>query len=334
MTQSEFDSTVGAAVALLRDLPRGVNARRAAQDAFERFREQHAAADPLLVVDHQPGARELDFDVLLRDPSGASLALALRPDGNPWAAHYADHWDAPWVVGAGDSYMSIQWAITSFHWMSRENPGYKARLEEDAIVCHRLESQRYVVTDDALQQAVDDFRHVHGLEDEAAMRAWLAEMGMTEDRFFSLVHGAVEARLVRDDVTQGRVEPYFAAHQASFDRTVVARVECGDDAAADAIVALARSRGLGALSASELAALPVRRLAVERVFARALPGPLRDAAPGATHVEGGRRPNVFQVLERIPARPDEETLFEARDAVFGEWVAAERERVGVRWFGV
>lgn len=334
MTPAPFDLAVREAIELLRQLPRGVDAKRRAKEAFERFRAQHAGADPLLVVDQPPGTRELDFDILLRDPSGASLALALRPDGNPWAAHYADHWDAPWVVSAGDTFLSIQWAITSFHWMSHEDPGLKARLEEDAIVCHRLEAQQFDVSDDALQEAVDNFRRVHGLEDETRLQEWLSEMGMTSERFITLVHGAVEARLVRDEVTRDRIDPYFASNPSAFDRTVTLRAECADRMGAEEVAALARSRGLGDCRALELAALPIRRMSTERGFARDLPEPLRGAAIGATHVSDVGRPVVSQLLERTGARLDEETRFAVRDAVFAEWVAAERTRVGIRWYGV
>ncbi|MFI5310550.1 MAG: hypothetical protein ACHQQ3_04920 [Gemmatimonadales bacterium] len=334
MTPDEFDVTVRDAIALLHDLPRDVAAKRQAKDSFALFRARHPAADPHLVVDQPPGAREVDFDILLKHPAGSSLALALRPDGNPWAAHYADHWDAPWVVAAGDTMLSIQWAITSFHWLSREDPGLKARLEEDAIVCHRLEAQRYEVSDDALQEAVDDFRRFHGLEDEARMQRWLGEMGMSAERFFSLVHGALEARRVRDEVTRDGIGAYFAAHRTAFDRTLLARAECTDLAAADATTALARTRGLGGIRADELEALPIRRLSIERGFARDLPEPLRDAAVGATHVLGGSRPVVAQLLARTPSLMDPETRAAVRQALFGEWVAAERARLGIRWFGV
>ena len=164
MTANAAERALLDAVEMLRSLPRAPGSKREAREAFERFRAAHASADPFLVIDHPPAAREVDFDVLLKDPAGGAIAVALRREGDPWAAHYADQWDAPWVVSAGDTFISVQWAVTSFSWAARSDPGLKARLEEDAIVCHRLEARTYQVSDEALQDAVDDFRRVHGLE--------------------------------------------------------------------------------------------------------------------------------------------------------------------------
>ena len=335
MLPSPFDQSLGAAVALLRALPRG---RGEVHEARRRVLAFRAANPPLgaeLVVDQPPAATSVEYDLLLGDPDGGTVALSWRPgdDGTPWLVDHSDHWAANYVVSVGRQHVTIEQALAALRLRRRHDPGLMEELLREAVIAAALAEDPPEVTPDDLQQAADDFRRANALFGAEATHRWLASMGLTAERWREMLRGGVQARKLRERVTAGQVEPYFAEHGAEFDTVRYVRASFASADAARQTVADAWPNGgllprLGALAAG----------GAEGAFgaepAAALPPELATAVQGEIvgPVADGARHWIAEVIARTPATLDDEPTRRAVQArLFQRWVDEWCAREGVRW---
>jgi len=335
-----FDESLGAAVALLRELPRGRGEVHEARRRVSAFRAANPPLGAELVVDQPPAAAGVEYDLLLDHPEGGTVALSWRTgdDGTPWLVDHSDHWASNYVVSVGEQHVTLEQALQALRLRRRQDPGLMEELLREAVITRALAEDPPDVAPDELQQAADDFRRANALFGAEETHRWLSAMGLTPERWRGMLRGGVQARKLRERVTSGLVEPWFAEHRADFDtvrylRASFASEDVARQAAAEALmtggllprlVALAGAGGAAADAAGAFGADP----------ACELPPELGAAAPGEIvgPVAEGARHWIAEVLARTPASLDDERTRRAVQArVFQRWVEERCARDGVRW---
>jgi putative peptide maturation system protein len=248
---------------------------------------------------------------------------------------YADHWAANYVVSVNDYHVSIQEALMALKLTGRRHPDLMAELVGDALMWQALEEDAPLVSEVELQQAADDFRSANGLCSAEATHRWLEEMQLSMAQFQRLLQGGLLTRKLKERVTEGGVQPYFAAHREQFDIVHCFRADAATETGARRLAEAARTDGLLAATQAQVAAAEGQDLqgSLMARHRHELPAALAAAAPGAVvgPVAEGQRYWVAQVLGQQPAQLDAQTRTAIRVQLFQAWLAEQRQRATVRW---
>jgi putative peptide maturation system protein len=217
--------------------------------------------------------------------------------------------------------------------------GLAARVIDAMLLRQALEEHELAdapVDDAALQRALDDFRRARGLYEAAAMTAWLATHGLSQDGLERQLEDQVRAERLRDRVTADEIRACFAAHRADFDVVVAEIVE---------LSRLADARALVAAAAEEPFAVVVERMVAERGARQrvervrrgdgpaALIAELFAAPPGSPRLVRLERSFAVARALRAPvsAELDDETRRLVRDRLFARWLGERRARARIEW---
>ncbi|MFF5205577.1 TIGR04500 family putative peptide maturation system protein [Streptosporangium sp. NPDC000396] len=329
---SDFGAVLESGVRLLRGLPR----RRAHVEQARRAAAEWAAGHPglgaELVVDERPGTPVVDFDLLLEDPEGGTVALtAQADDGVPWLIDHSTHWAAGQLVTVDDVHLSVAQALTMIRSLSRRDVTPHEEIVDQCLILNEVGKDERPVSDEDLQAAADEFRRGRGLHDRAATLGWLAEMGMSLQQFETYITGVARRRSFRRRKEAELAAARLARNPEDFDRVHAVWITGPEDALAGRAAELAEvcHAGLAALSPAggEAETTIAERWAFE------LPVPLRGASPGTVvgPVAGGGIFLAGVVLARTAASADERTLAAAGRVAFTEWLAERRRQASVEW---
>mgnify|MGYP000007955790 CR=1 FL=1 len=333
---SDLGTVLESGVRLLRGLPR----RRARVEEARRAAAAWAAGHPglhaELVVDERPGTQVVDFDLLLEDPDGGTVALtAQADDGVPWLIDHSTHWAAGQLVSVDDVHLSVAQALTMIRSLSRRDATPHDEIVDQCLILNELQDDTGPVDDEELQAAADEFRRGRGLHDRASTLAWLAEMGMTPPQFETYIAGVARRRSFRRrrEAELGPVR--LASGPRTFDRVRGVWITGPDRSLARRTAELARI-GDGDLTALTAEADGGTETTIAERLAFELPEPLRDASPGTVvgPVAHGTAFIAGIVLDRVPAVPasaDERTLAAAGRVAFAEWLAERRGHASIEW---
>ena len=343
MIRTDFGDLLQEAAALARELPRSYHDASEAQRRTTAWQEQHPDVRVDLLVDRPPGSPRAEYDLLLGDPAGGTLALTWREeDGLPWAVSYADHWAANYVVTVDDGRgagvdgqgITVQQALLALQMSAEAHPSILDELVSYQLLLQAIERERPATTAEELQQAADAFRRQKGLHSAAETLRWLEELGMPLAQFESMLEVTVQARKVRQQVVAERIDAYFEEHSAEYDRLRVLQVRTPSLDVAEHLAARAHAVGLLAAAAPLFSnvAVPVE-ISVGTGFARTLPAELRAAASGETvgPFLDDRSCQIAYVYGRQAASLDAETRAAVDEAVFQAWLAERRAAATVRW---
>ena len=168
----------------------------------------------------------MDYDVLLTRAGAGTLSLTWRADdGVPWAPEHADHWAANFVLSVDGFSVSIQSALLYLNGLMNQRPRVMERLVSRTVFDIAIAGEDIEVSDQEVEDAVDAFRSTQGLFTGAATQQWLDERQLSMNALREMVRDTAIARKFKDGLTRDRIEPYFNAHRAEFDRIRVLRVE-------------------------------------------------------------------------------------------------------------
>lgn len=334
---ADFGSTLEAAAALLRQLPRGYEDVREAQRRVMGWGARHQGAEAQLLVDHQPGTPEVEYDLLLRHPDGGMVALTWLEDGGlPWAVYYGDHWAANYVLTIdGEHRLTVQQALMQLRMAARTSPDLMESMVNHLILAQHAGDDALAPSEDELQAAADAFRQARGLRSAADTVRWLDEIRLPQAYFEAMLEMAVRIRKVKQRIAAGRVDAYFAAHHAEFDNVRLCEVRTPDRATAERLAAWAEDSGLLAALDEQLrrpGTAPLDGQVTTRRAAELAPE-LRDAAPGAIvgPYADGAQWVVAQIAGRQAAQLDEQARLAVEEAVCREWLAEQRATADIRW---
>ena len=221
-----IDRALAAAAELLQRLPRGRHDTRRAREQFAPLKASHPDLLPQLVAHPVPASDSVDYDVLLTRAGAGTLSLTWRADdGVPWAPEHADHWAANFVLSVDGFSVSIQSALLYLNGLMNQRPRVMERLVSRTVFDIAIAGEDIEVSDQEVEDAVDAFRSTQGLFTGAATQQWLDERQLSMNALREMVRDTAIARKFKDGLTRDRIEPYFNAHRAEFDRIRVLRVE-------------------------------------------------------------------------------------------------------------
>lgn len=329
---TDFDGALIGSIPLLRELPRERTAIPEARQRFGAFLRTHPMIQGDIVAELEPGKVRTEYDLLLEHPEGGTVCVCYRPDtGSPWLADYAEHWAANYVLSIGEAHLTVQDALCLFQLAGEEHEGMLRSLVEYVIVRQAVEE--YLIDSDSqeIQQAADAIRAGRRLHSAEATHTWLRALGWSEHQFFAMVSGGVQARKLRERVTQGRLEEYFAGHRSDFDILRVIRAEVPDGPTADRLAVGAERDGL--LAAAQTTKDVEVEFTLRSARAGTLPAEIAGAGVGAVigPLISSNRSMLAQVLERHPAVWDDATREAVCDVVFREWLTRRLTGTTIRW---
>lgn len=330
-----WDSVLGEAATLLRELPRHAHAVDQATERVQAWAARHPTLDVRLVPDRPPTRLDVDYDLLLTSAEG-TLALSWRgDDGVPWLVEYADHWASNLVVSVNNRRITVQQALLALRVSPLARVDLLTQLVDLQLLLQAAERDGSAMADDEVQRAADLLRRELRLHSAADTRAWLESFGLSVDQFEAMATAMARTRKALARIAEERVERYFHDHIADFDRVrlLIARVrheECAHE-----LAGVARAVGLLRAAASRLGsdgpscgeAVLGSRHAIE------LPAAFRSAGDGELvgPVQDGQDHLVGEIFGREPARLDPCTRDRIQGLVFEAWLAEERERADVVW---
>jgi putative peptide maturation system protein len=320
------------ATALLRRLPRGRQEVAGAREEVSRFRERHPGHRVDLLVDQAPGSPWVEYDLLVDDGADGTVALSWRGDGGvPWSVRYTEHWAANLVVTVNDSHLSVQDALLFLKFWGEEQPALLDELVEQQLLSLAIDRDPPDVTEEELQLEADSFRHRHGLESAQATTRWLAEVGLSEERFSFFLEGTIQRRKLVERVTGERCELWFEQHRRDYDSLRLVRAEMAAEDEAARLAAAARGGGKGLLRAMEESGSD--RAVLESRLAHEVPAEVAGAEPGSVvgPVNTGSGYQLWEVLGRRPAVLDPPTRAVIQTRLFRDWLTERRAEARVRW---
>lgn len=106
---------------------------------------------------------------------------------------------------------------------------------ESAVIEQAAQHDGITISEHEIDATAAEFCRRNGIHSDVARRAWLEGQGLTELDFRRLVRHEVLAAKVKDHVTAGQVERFFAERKADFDYAVVSHIMVDDPSLAELI---------------------------------------------------------------------------------------------------
>ncbi|MEU7829852.1 MULTISPECIES: TIGR04500 family putative peptide maturation system protein [unclassified Nonomuraea] len=290
-----------------------------AQERLRELRERHPESRLRLLWQREEYDDALHYDLLIKQEGEGTISLSWCPDrALPWplrGVHRSSEFLLLRIDGAGVKVAdAVAWL--DFLW---DEARLTDRIVTAALLQVELAGSPVELADGELQEAVDAFRRARGLLTAEQTRAWMDRRCLTEVDLRELVAGELAAARVRERVTAGRVEPYFAEHREEFAMARIARLTFPDvEAAGRAAGKLDGSAealdGFYALAESGDAGLVIETVPL---------ADLRKPAPGD---------QLVRVISVGDAVLDAETRRRVERRIFEEWIEERRRSAKIEWF--
>lgn len=334
-------------LAALIELHRDTVAPAEARPRIAAHLARHADWRAELVWQIDPFDHAPHYDLLLRGGLPGTISLSYGPDrAVPWPLRGVQHAKERDLVRVNDTVMEIQQGIGSLD-VLWDAPHLVQRLIDICLIGEALQADPVAISDRDLRHAMDGFRRARGLLTVAATQRWLVEHGLSQRELEQHVEEIVKLAVLRQRITAGRVDAFFADHRSDFETLHVAVLRVRDWAMAETVAAAAR-RDAGALWSVAAAyvmpagdpAAPADEpvLRVMTAVQAKLPADWRAAIAGVPTGEsvalvpaaGGAI--VIGVLGRRPARLDGATRKQIEHQLFEAWLAERRAAARIEWY--
>jgi len=335
----ELDAALGDGLAWLLDRWRSQMPPEEARRCLVGLQAAHPWLDIDLVWEREDCSGTVHYDLLIRPGGEGTVSLSFCPDrAIPWPLRNAFRANDSWIVKVNGRVIEAQTAMAALDviWGKTDLVQGIVNL---ALIEEAVTRRGLTVSDVRLQQAMNAFRRSRGLLSKAGTERYLEAHGLTQrDLEFRLEWQLLEGQL-REEVTRGKLEEYFAAHQADFETAHVARFRVADEAAARRIAADLSTPGGGFLAAVQERFLkgshsgPVFAVWRRGSLSAAQTEAIFGAATGEIVVApAGEGYDVVQVLRTGRASLDDATRSQVQQAVFDAWLAEERQHAQIVWF--
>ncbi|MEV4383921.1 TIGR04500 family putative peptide maturation system protein [Streptosporangium sp. NPDC049644] len=307
-----------------------------AREALDELRERYPEVVFRLLWQREEYDGSLHYDLLIRQPEHGTTSLSWCPDrALPWPLRGVHRASELLLLRVNGVDMQVAEAIAQLDFLWDE-----ARLTDRLITACLLQEELHqspvTFSDAEIQEAVDAFRRSRGLVTAQATREWMELRDLSVRDLRELVAGEAAVARLRDRVTAGRVEPYFAEHENEFDRVRVARLVYSDQA-------LARDAAQEVLSGADFYTVAEREFSAGRgtgdLFADLTAEELGlDAAASVRAgdtlgpVTLGNEFAVVKVLSVESAVLDDRTRQLVARRLFDEWIAERRRSAKIEWF--
>jgi putative peptide maturation system protein len=209
-----------------------------------------------------------------------------------------------------------------------------------ALICQAAASQGIEVSKEELQQAADDFRALNDLYDARSTETWLAAKSLTFEEWEWLIECNLLKEKLREAITSGKVEQYFAENKLAFDSAAISRLVVSDEDVARELRAqiaeegadfhsLARSYSIDA--ATGLAggyAGELQRANMEAAIEAAVFGAQTGKVVGPFKLDDGW--HLIKIESLHAARLDDCLRETIKKQIFDEWLAEQRRKADIK----
>jgi putative peptide maturation system protein len=312
-----------------------------ARQRLDDLRERHHDVRLRLLWQREAFDGSIHYDLLVTQPGSGTVSLSYCPDrALPWPLRGKQPAGEKVLLRVNGAAMEVNEAIASLDFLWDE-ARLTDRLVTACLIREELEQAPPRLTDAELQNAMDAFRRARGLLSAAATHQWLTRRGLTHRDLEQLVAGEAAVARLRRERTADRVPAYFEQHRHGFDLVRIARVEFGDQAAADRFATAVRAGAdfyaeaecaftAGEVAASSWLFASVRRAELAPELAEAVAG----AEPGSTigPVVFGDGHAVIRVLGIESAVLDEATVDVIQRRLFADWLEERRRSARIDWY--
>lgn len=324
----------------LRDLSRDRIGPHEARTLLQGLRSRYPETRIDLLSEEEACDRSVHYDALLHCAGEGTVSLSFCPEQTlPWPLRGVQRWSEMNLVRVNATILKVDQAVAMLDFMWDDAAMLK-RLVHACLIREALDQDPVTPTDEELQRALNAFRRVHRLYKAEDMYHWMEQRCLTQEKLECLVTELAEVAALRNRVTAGRVEEYFARHHADFDTVSLAQFAIADQATAQRIGEQVRNGELDFYTAAEqcfLAAGPteypclttVRRSQISLGLSIAF-----DSAPGT--ILGPQRSNEKYLLARVlshSAAPlNEPTRAAIQELLFEEWLEERRKNSSIEWY--
>ena len=210
----------------------------------------------------------------------------------------------------------------------------------DAVLIRQAALEASIeVTDEEVQQAADSFRAKRELYDEKRTDRWLARHFLSQAEWEATLEDEIIRLKLRDVLTTGSVEKYFAEHSLLFDNATISRIVVKEENVAKELraqiveddadfYALARKHSIDLLTRPAGGySGPVRRSEMEPRIEAAVFGTQPGKTVGPIKTYAGWE---LVKLEAIHLATLDDSLREMiKSLLFEEWLAGERVKAKI-----
>jgi putative peptide maturation system protein len=322
--------------ALRRDAVRPNEARARLQGLRSRYPETRMD----LLWEEESCDRSVHYDTLLHREGEGTVSLSYCPEETlPWPLRGVQRWSEMNLVRVNATVLKVDQAVALLDFIWDEAPMLK-RLLHAALIREALDSDPVSPSDEQFQRALDAFRRTHRLYKAADMHRWMEQRNLTQEKLECLVAELAEFSALRERVTAGKVEAYFAAHRSDFDTASFAQFSVPDADRAHEIAAQIRIGTVDFYAAAEHCFAEHGPTASE-VFKTVSRGQasweLYAAFAEATGTVLGPLPQgegyvIVRVLSHTPARLNEPTQATIKELIFEEWLEERRRAATIEWY--
>ncbi|MEV7967465.1 TIGR04500 family putative peptide maturation system protein [Sphaerisporangium sp. NPDC088356] len=305
-----------------------------AERDLEAFRADHPHVRARLIRQREEYDGSLHHALLVKDGSGATVSLSWCPGtALPWplrGVHRAAEHLLLRVNGV-DTPVTRAIAALDFIW---DESRLADRLVGDSLVREALEESPERFTDAELQDAMNAFRRARGLLTGEATRAWMDRNGISHPELEELVATEASVARLRERVSAGLVEEWFAerGHELDIARVVRAAVDAGAEPPAereDFLRAAERAFAAGTAMAGPIF-VTLRRGELSPEAARQVFGAEPGTVVGPVSTENGLM--LVKVLAIVPAVLDDIVREQVQRRIFDEWIERRRSTAKIEWF--
>ena len=336
---SSIDQALLDALPLLRSLPRVGECDKEIAAQLSAFRASHRNVCVDLVLDRQPGHPEVDFDLLLSVDQSGTIAVGWRPDrAMPWSVQYAEHWASNLVLSVNGLDLTVQEALQALRLNGNGTSDLSTALVNYCLIAKAITQKSLTIADNELQDAADDFRSEFGLISAESTVRWLADAGLSNERFEALMKARALARKLKEQIALDNIQSYFATHQNSLARATVVRIRSTLIGALKNLIDSDSISGLVNRFFSNETTINDRTIEIniETGFvANILPTSPPPANPREGAVIGpfahGGEFCAVQFLRHTPAMLDQETHRLIENHLFKLWLENARAMAEIRW---
>ncbi len=219
--------------------------------------------------------------------------------------------------------VSVGGLLNRLHRQGRLRPLLLATLAE-RLVQQQAQQEGLSISVEELQAAADCSRGRQGLHTAADTHAWLQSCGLSVDDFEADLEESLLAGKLKQHLTAGRVEEYFASHQDEYERLRLAQLLVARDDLARELASQVRDEGR---DLEDIARDNGLRVVQRQLFRKQLVGPLAEALAEARTGElvGPLRTTQGFVLvilkQRQPPGLDPTTRQSIQNELFARWLA-------------
>jgi len=246
-------------------------------------------------------------------------------------------WDEETALEVNGEPLSLRDVLRSAKW--RGQLGFIQATADGALIRQAAVQRGIEVSDDELQQAADDFRVARGLHEVEALEGWLAAHHLGFEEWESLLEDEVIARKLRDALTGGRAEQYFAENRLSFDAATISRLVVSDEDVAKELRAQITEEGADFYALARQHSIetatkpaggyvgPVKRQELEAAAESAVFGAPAGKIVGPVKTDQGF--DLIKVEALHPAAFNESTRAAVESLLFDEWLNEQRGRAKI-----